>query len=221
MKRKVNRFVLTLLSAAFILSGCTATPILLVNSPHESFQVTSSTVYTHRLRGEVKPVLGATAALVRTANDVTLVYEATELVPGNIYTVWWMIANKPELCESDPCSVADILGNPDVVESEVGNGGGQIADETGHAEFRATLPVGDPMDNWFGYGFPDVSAAQIHVVLHDHGPPVEGLVEEMLTTFRAGCTEESLPTIFPDVAYADGTPGPNECIHYQFTIFEP
>lgn len=221
MRVLANRFVLALVSAALLLAGCTGSPILIVNAPHESFQVSTSTVYTHRFRGEVEPVLGATATLVRTANSVTLLYDATELVPGNIYTAWWMIANEPDACESTPCSAPDIIGNPDGVHSDVGNAGGQIADEAGHAEFRATLSAGDPLDNWFGYGFPDPTAAQIHVVLHDHGPPVDGLVEEMLGTFRGGCTDESLPAIFPPTAYADGTPGPNECIHYQFTIFEP
>lgn len=221
MRRFVTRTALPMLLAALLLAGCTGSPIFIINAPHEAFQVTNSTVYTHRLRGEVKPVLGATATLVRTANSVTVVYNANELVPGNIYTLWWMIANQPDACESDPCSVADILGNPDVVFSEVGFGDGRIANESGGAEFRSTIQVGDALDNWFGHGFPDTRAAQVHVVLHDHGPPVEGLVDEMLTTFRAGCTDESLPTIFPPAAYADGTPGPNECIHYQFAIFEP
>ncbi|HRW11305.1 MAG TPA: hypothetical protein P5121_39675 [Caldilineaceae bacterium] len=103
----------------------------------------------------------------------------------------------------------------------MGIGDGQIADEMGQAEFRATLKVDDTLDEWFGYGLPDTIAAEIHVVLHDHGPPVEGLVEEMLSSFRAGCTDESLPTIFPALAYADGTPGPNACIHYQFAMFQP
>ncbi|MEZ4618438.1 MAG: hypothetical protein R2867_23390 [Caldilineaceae bacterium] len=218
---RFTMFALLSVVTALLLAGCAASPIVIVTAPGDTFQVTTSTVYTHRLRGEVKPVLGATAALVRTANTVTVVFTTADLVPGNIYTAWWMVANQPDACETSPCSVADIMSRADIVHSEVGIGDGQIADEMGQAEFRATLKVGDTLDNWFGYGLPDTSAAEIHVVLHDHGPPVEGLVEEMLNSFRAGCTDESLPTIFPALAYADGTPGPNACIHYQFAMFQP
>ncbi|MEZ4684128.1 MAG: hypothetical protein R2932_58955 [Caldilineaceae bacterium] len=108
------------------------------------------------------------------------------------------------------------MSRADIVHS-VGICDGQIADEMDRPS-SATLKVGDTLDNWFGYGLPDTSAAEIHVVLHDHGPPVEGLVEEMLVP-SAGCTDESLPTIFPALAHADGTPGPNACIHYQLPCF--
>ena len=61
--------------------------------------------------------------------------------------------------------------------------------------------------------------AEVHVGLHNHGPVIASLCDEMLTSYRAGCTDASLPSP-PATAYADGTPGPNACQMWQFTIFE-
>jgi hypothetical protein len=63
-------------------------------------------------------------------------------------------------------------------------------------------------------------AAEIHLVLHDHGPVVAELEQEMLSTYRAGCADTSpFPEIFPPTALADGTPGPNNCLLYQAAVF--
>ncbi len=43
---------------------------------------------------------------------------------------------------------------------------------------------------------------------------------EMIRTYRTGCTDASLPAIFPPAAFADGTPGPNTCRLYQAAVFE-
>jgi hypothetical protein len=42
---------------------------------------------------------------------------------------------------------------------------------------------------------------------------------EMIQTYRAGCTDSSIPGIFPASARADGTPGPNTCQLYQMAAF--
>jgi len=71
----MSRFTMfTLLSvvAALLLAGCAASPIVIVTAPGDTFQVTTSTVYTHRLRGEVKPVLGATVAARPTQSPSSL-----------------------------------------------------------------------------------------------------------------------------------------------------
>lgn len=165
-------------------------------------------------------VPGASSALMADAEGITFVVNATDLIPGNIYTAWVVVINKPELCETSPCTRADVQGNPDVVHSTITYGDGQVADEMGQATFRGTLSKGPLPEGWLGYGLEDPRHAEIHVVLHDHRAPLEGMTEEMLSTFRAGCTDESIPAAFPAVAFANGTPGPNECIHYQSTIFQ-
>ena len=41
----------------------------------------------------------------------------------------------------------------------------------------------------------------------------------MIQTYRAGCTDASLPGIFPPTAKSDGEPGPNSCQLYQVAVF--
>lgn len=220
MKR---RFIFALISTvclAFFLSGCGPAPIIVVNPQNGPILVTPGLVRTHRLRGEVKLVPEGSTALVTDSNGSTLSFNTSELVPGNVYTTWWMIINEPEKCESSPCSIGDLLGRADIVKSEIAYGTGQIADEQGRATFTATIHRGEVPGAWYGNGYPNPRKAEVHVALHDHGPLIEELREEMLTTFRAGCTDESLPQTFPPISYTDGTPGPNDCIHYQFTLFQ-
>jgi hypothetical protein len=63
--------------------------------------------------------------------------------------------------------------------------------------------------------------AEIQLVLNDHGAKLPAYMPEMTHTYRAGCTDASLPGIFPNSAKADGTPGPNACQLYQVAAFEP
>ena len=62
---------------------------------------------------------------------------------------------------------------------------------------------------------------EVHLVLNDHGPVIEGRTADMLSTYRGGCTTESIPAPMPASARASGTPGPNQCRLVQFSIFKP
>ena len=73
---------------------------------------------------------------------------------------------------------------------------------------------------WYGNGLQDPEAAEIHLVINDHGPLLADMVGTMLGSYRGGCTDESLPLLFPDSAKADGTPGPNACLLYQVAVFQ-
>ena len=66
-----------------------------------------------------------------------------------------------------------------------------------------------------------VTKAEIHLVVNDHGPAIPGMVDEMLHTYRGGCTDDSLPPPFPATAKSDGAPGPNTCRLYQSATFQP
>ncbi|MBV7338788.1 hypothetical protein KFU94_63330 [Chloroflexi bacterium TSY] len=221
MNRLFLSTIILQLMGVLLLSGCTAAPIIILNPLSDTVQLTTSIMKTHPARGDIEVVRGASSALMTDADSATFTVNATELVPGNVYTAWAAIVNKPELCASSPCTgPADILGNPDGVHSDMLYGDGQIADESGRATFKATLHKGLYPGGWFGYGVEDPRHVEIHVVLHDHGAPVEGMTDDMLKTFRGGCTDESLPAAFPEAAFSDGTPGPNACVHYQSTIFQ-
>jgi hypothetical protein len=90
---------------------------------------------------------------------------------------------------------------------------------SGRATFSASFQAG-AIDGWLpGFELDDPRTAEIQLVLNDHGPLLEGYMPEMIKTYRAGCTEASIPGIFPPSARADGTPGPNACQLYQMAAF--
>ena len=179
----------------------------------------ASEVKTHMSRGEVQLVEDARAQLVTSIVGATLSFDTEALQPGHAYTAWWVIINKPEACEGSPCTSKEVLTQTEALDADVGYATGVIADEYGTANFFAHLPLGDIPQNWFGNGFSN-PRAEIHVVINDHGPVIPGQEEEMTSTYRGGCTDESLPGIFPDTAKADGLAGPNACQLYQFAIFQ-
>jgi hypothetical protein len=187
----------------------------------QTVQVRTAAVMTHAARGPVRPVPGASARLVVSRSGAGLYLFTEDLVPGNVYTVWWVLINKPGACASKPCGPADVLQRTDIVESDVGYATGEIASAVGSAMFEAQLPAGPLRGGWFRRSLRDPLTAEIHAVLHDHGPVIPALRDNMLRTLRGGCTDASVPAAYPPVAKADGTPGPNRCLLYQFMIFLP
>ena len=196
--------------AGLILSGCT--PIVPEAKQWES------EVTTHPSRGEVEVVADASAHIVTGVNGATLSFDATDLNPGHVYTVWFVVFNNPEACTAIPCSGKDLLGNPDAVGGEAGYATGEIADEAGNATFFTHMDLGEVPNAWFGNGFTNPDA-EIHLVLMDAGPVIEGMEDEMLGSLRGGCTDESVPAAYPETAKADGFTGPNTCQLYQVALF--
>ena len=180
---------------------------------------TQSAVMTHPLRGDVTPVEGAEAHLVRSAAGITVVFATRDLIPGNVYTAWLVFIDDPAACAASPCTVPEVNGTPDLVRSNITFGDSLIAPEDGTGTFVAHLEPGEIQSGWFGNAFTNPMGAEVHVGLHNHGPVITSLRDEMLTSYRAGCTDASLPSP-PATAIANGTPGPNTCQMWQFTIFE-
>jgi len=150
-----------------------------------------------------------------------ITFHATQLKAGHVYTVWFVIVNDPTACATTPCTAADIILNSEAVDSDVTYGAGRVAGKSGKASFSGRISAGVLSNSWFGNGFTNPRGAEIHLVLNDHGPVIPDLLSNMLTTYRGGCTTESLPAIFPPTAIADGIPGPNTCRLYQVAIFQP
>lgn len=167
------------------------------------------------------PVGGAAEAqLVRTANGIAYSLQTNQLRAGHAYTVWVVVVNNPAACTADPCSPPDILLTP-ATNSQVTYGTGHVVGEDGRAGFGGHLRRGLLSDGWLaGRGLEDPLGAEIHLVLNDHGPKLPGFMPEMIHTYRAGCTDASLPPIFPASAKADGTPGPNTCRLWQAAVFK-
>ncbi len=161
----------------------------------------------------------ATATLVRRANGVSFQLRTENLRPGHAYTVWFVAVNNPSACAVFPCTGPEIIQKA-ATNSQVTYGAGHVVGGSGQATFAGAFQAGPLTDGWLaGRGLDNPLGAEIHLVLNDHGPVIQGLVSEMIHTYRAGCTDVSLPGIFPASAKADGTPGPNTCQLYQVAIF--
>lgn len=160
----------------------------------------------------------AQATLVRRSDGVSFRLTTTELRFGHAYTAWFVVLNNPAACSATPCNAADILLNT-ATDAQVTYGAGHISGAGGKASFAGSFRVG-PISGWLpGGGLHDPLTAEIQLVLNDHGPVLKGYLPGMIQTYRAGCTDASLPGIFPASARADGTPGPNACQLYQVAVF--
>ncbi|HEX7171272.1 MAG TPA: hypothetical protein VF365_01550 [Candidatus Limnocylindria bacterium] len=187
-------------------------------------------VMWHPQTGMSGPVSAdARAALVRRPDGVSFSIRTDTLRPHHAYTVWFVVVNNPSECDATPCSGPDIVLNPDT-DSQVTYGAGHISGGSGKGGFAGSFQAG-AIDGWLpDGGMWDPMTVQIQLVINDHGPkrvltddgqllPV--FMPEMTHTYRAGCTDASIPAIFPDTAKSDGTPGPNACQLYQTAVFLP
>ena len=163
---------------------------------------------------------GATASLVRRPGGVSFSIQTAGLRPSHAYTVWFVVINNPSACAASPCSGPDIVLNP-ATDSQVTYGAGHISGGSGRAGFAGSFSAG-PIEGWLpGGGLWDPMTAEIQLVINDHGPKLTSHMPEMTHTYRAGCTDASIPPIFPSSARADGAPGPNACQLYQMAVFQP
>jgi hypothetical protein len=112
------------------------------------------------------------ASLVRNDNGVTCVIHTSGLVPGDAYSVWWVM--------------------PD--ESLIYNASGGIAGGDGTATFAGHAsggPVG-PVDGSVvlsnGDGmFDQPRTDTVTVVIRHHGPPIPGMINQQTGSFNTGC----------------------------------
>lgn len=179
-----------------------------------------SGVSTHRSQGEVRPVGGSAATLI-TSEDGAFVSVSTDgLAPGHAHTMWFVAINNPGACETRPCTSADVTQRTEATDADIGFADGLVVRSDGTARFATHIPVGGLGQTWFGNGFHNASGAEIHVTIADHGPVLPGLAGPMTSTYRAGCTDDSLSKAATPSARADGEAGPNTCKVVQFAVFQ-
>lgn len=128
--------------------------------------------------------------LVRRDNGVSMTLHTTGLTPGNVYTVWWVVVDHPELCEHPFgdywCSPPD-FGNPELGISLTQAAGHVVRSTTAH--FAASLRVGDTANLMEGEGLTNPRGALISLVVRDHGPADPGMVDDQLHDMMACNTE--------------------------------
>ena len=112
------------------------------------------------------------AQLMRNNNGITCTIHTSGLVPGDAYSVWW------------------VMPDEDLIYNASGGiaGGDGTATFAGHA---ATGPVG-PVDNSVVLSNGDGSFDQprtdtVVVIIRHHGPPIPGMINQQTGTFNTGC----------------------------------
>lgn len=175
-------------------------------------RVTQAPVFTFSDQREV-----GTSYLARHPKGVVTVLKSNELEPGTVVTLWWVFFNEPEKCKNG-CDVAD-LGLE--VRTDVMYADGHVIDESGKAVFVGRQQVGytegsvnPPLLGMPPIGLGNAEAAEVHLVVRNHGPVIPGLEEEMTSTFGAGCNDSPPSGVL-------GTPGPNDCADIQFAVHQP
>lgn len=165
-------------------------------------------------------VSGASSQLTRFPNGVTTTLNTSDLVPGDVYTVWWVIFNEPQNCSDGACNLDDLFyieEDGSITLDEVGNramnldaleasvvsiqhASGSVSVD-GTLSVSASLGLNNVPGIIYGPGLQDADAAEIHLVVRTHGPAVDGAFEDQLSTFGGGC--EPIDTApCDDVQYA-------------------
>lgn len=166
------------------------------------------------------PIEGSNAMLVTGPDGSSMQIVTQGITPGHAVTVWFVALQNPHLCVSNPCTPMEAMGMPEMNTVAV-NGGGVVVPEDGQIKISAFLPVGDVSNNLYETRFTAPETAEYHLVVHDHGPFIPEFASDMLSSFRGGCTLESVPPFYPDSARSDGTGGPNICVSRQVALFVP
>lgn len=190
------RFKLTLLAAvaiAAVAAGLATFPASAepkVLSPVYWFEDTVQTPGTE--------VAGAYSTLLRSRNGVTANMHTSGLLPGHAYTAWWVVFNNPSACNADGCGADDageaLASGNNPVRIGVIRAGGGVVGASGKFNFGASLMEGSTAGCQTSVPFAglcnaleDASTAEIHLVLHDHGPLIAGHVNEQIGSFEGGC----------------------------------
>ena len=166
------------------------------------------------------PIDGTTAILVTSQDGASMHLTSKDLTPGHAVTIWFVALQNPQLCVNNPCTPVEAMGMPEM-ETVAVNGGGTVVPADGRIEVSAYLPTGPVPNSLFETDFVSPETAEYHLVIHDHGPLIPGIAADMLSSFRGGCTLESVPPHYPDKARSDGEGGPNTCVSRQVALFVP
>ena len=139
------------------------------------------------------------ARLTRVDNGISLVIQTSNLTPGHVYSVWWIVE----------ATGGEIIRNAT----------GIVAGGNGTAGLAAHLATGitPPVDNVSileggGVDFDNPRTALCFIVIHDHGPAVPDLIPRMMHTFTVGCSVAS---------GGDGSGNNYDCVDWQYAVLAP
>jgi hypothetical protein len=135
------------------------------------------------------------STLVRTDAGLSGTFQSDGIPAGQAVTLWFIVFNNPSECADDPCSIVDLIFNPDA-EGDFLVGGGHVIGGSERANLGGSLQVGDTSGSGFAeIGMPDRAigltnprGAEVHLALHSHGPAVAGQsLPVQISSFTGGC----------------------------------
>jgi len=121
--------------------------------------------------------------LIRKSDGITVNLKTTGLIPGNVYTLWFVV-------------FGDAPGPPSSTYAT-----GIIAGDNGRGNFSAQLNVGDLFDTPVILTvFNTPLTAEVHMALRSHGPAQPGMIASQIQELDGGCTSgfPTGPVLQPD-----------------------
>lgn len=200
---------------AMTLSGCQESLLSTesIDSPAFAKASSSSADVLSFADGTIIP--GASSAITRNDNGVSMTLHTGQLIPGNAYTMWVVIFNVPGEC-SDECGEDDLFIED--VGVDVLYVGGNVVGGSGKATFAGRRNVGDNSNSLFDMlgvaspGLVDPHGSELHLIVRDHGEAIPGQIPAQIHTFEGACTADS--------SFGLGD-GPNVCADVQFSVHMP
>ncbi|MEL6550276.1 MAG: hypothetical protein AAFQ54_08505 [Pseudomonadota bacterium] len=165
------------------------------------------------------PIEGTSVVLEKGAFGAAMALKSSGLTPGEVVTVWWVVIQNPSVCAESPCTPVETMSDGAASDAVVTLAAGGVVAEDGTISLASYLPKGEVEGNFFETTFHSPEIAEYHLPVHNHGPLDPAIADEMLTSFRAGCSDDSLPEYYPQSAISDGVAGSFDCKTVQVVFF--
>ncbi len=203
-------------TAGAAIASCLA---LLVVSTAQADGITKPMSWTPPSGKTPGPIEGTSAVLEKGPFGAAMAIKSSGLTPGDVVTVWWVAIQNHQNCAKNPCTPKEAMGSGmenDTVASLAASG---VVEEDGTISLAGFLPVGEVEGNFYDTTFNSPETAEYHLPVVNHGPLDPKIAGDMLSSFRAGCSDESLPDFYPETALADGAKGNFDCKTVQAALF--
>ncbi len=165
------------------------------------------------------PIEGTSVVLEKGPFGVAMAIKSSGLTPGDVVTVWWVAIQNPQVCAAIPCTPTEVMSADTESDSVVVLAAGGVVADDGTISLASFLPRGEVEGNFFDTTLHSPETAEYHLPIHNHGPLDPNIAQDMLTSFRAGCSDESLPEYYPQTALSDGAVGNFDCKTVQVAAF--
>lgn len=215
MKRYKSQSILKAATYVAIASGLT----LCMTAAAFADAITKPMSWTPPSGMEPGPIEETSAVLEKGSFGAAMAIKSSGLTPGHVVTIWWVAIQNHQNCKANPCSPQDAMGNPIENDVVLKLAVGGVVAEDGTVSLASFLPKGDVDGNLNDTTLHSPEAAEYHLAMHNHGPLNANIAQDMLNSFRAGCSDESLPAFYPDTAIQDGVKGSFDCKTVQVALF--